>query len=50
MMSSDELKDKRFYKLANQNLLDDIDNDNDDLRIDSIFQVKITYNNKNDRS
>ena len=37
MMSNDDLKDKRFYKLADENLLSEIDNDNNDLKIDSIF-------------
>ena len=48
MMSNDELKDKRFYKLVDENPIDEIDDY--EIKIGSIFEVKITFYDINDRS
>ena len=47
MMNNNELKDKRFYKLVDENPKDEIDDY--EIKIGSIFEVKITFYDKNDR-
>ena len=48
MMNNNELKDKRFYKLVDENPIDEIDDY--EIKIGSIFEVKITFYDINDRS